>query len=106
MHTSTGSFPLEQILAARSAFLLPRSGSRSASLSFNPSPTGVPLFQRVPPSFYDPSTYRGDFFHRGTRFKLFLEASFLRVEFKIDFRSLLEYFDRFAVIVLSLSTDY
>lgn len=75
-------------------------------LSFNPSPTGVPLFQRVPPSFYDPSTYRGDFFHRGTRFKLFLEASFLRVEFKIDFRSLLEYFDRFAIIVLSLSTDY
>lgn len=70
-------------------------------LSFNPSPTGVPLFQRVPPSFYDPSTYRGDFFHRGTRFKLFLGASFLRVEFKIDFRSLLEYFDRFAVIVLS-----
>lgn len=65
---------------------LPRSGSPGAS----PSPAGVPLFQRVPPSFYDPyTTYRGIFFtvERDLGVFFFFFFRFLEWNLKLIFAS-------------------
>lgn len=65
---------------------LPRSGSPGAS----PSPAGVPLFQRVPLSFYDPyTTYRGIFFtvERDLGVFFFFFFRFLEWNLKLIFAS-------------------
>ena len=87
LHTSTGSFPLEQILAPRSAFLLPR--SKCLSRLTSPLPNRCSFIRTCPTIVLRSEYVSGGFFSpsppRGTRFKLFSGVRFFEWNLKLIF---------------------